>query len=110
MAKRRKFHRRKTSFTVPISVVAGFAPGLSKVFYHFTNPGVHGATNGIEAAGIEASRIYTGYDPRTGRWNASLLGLGTIPILIGGLVHKFIGGKLGVNRMLAASRIPFIRL
>lgn len=112
MAKRTKVkrNRRKVSFTLPVAVVAGFAPGLSRCAYHFANPGEHGASNGIEAVGVEAGRIFLGYDSRNGEFNAGWATLGTLPILAGVLVHKFIGGKLGVNRMLASAGIPVIRL
>lgn len=110
MARRKTKHRRKKQMTLPISVVAGFAPGLSRLWTHFQNPGLHGASNGIEALGIEAGRIYLGYDSRDGSWNGALMTLGTYPAIGGVLVHKFIGGKLGVNRMLASAGIPIIRL
>lgn len=110
MARTRKKKGRKKGFTLPVAVMAGFVPGLSRLGTHFSNPGLHGASNGFEAVGIEAGRIYLGYDPRDGSWNWRLMALGTLPILVGGVVHKFIGGKLGVNRMLASSGIPIIRL
>ena len=110
MAKAKKKHRKSRTPSVSLAVVGGFAPGVGKLWYHFRNPSLHGAGNGFEAAGIEASRIYAGYDPRDGSFNMAWMGLGTFPILIGALVHKFVGGRLGVNRMLGASGIPFIRL
>lgn len=106
---KKKSHRRH-GFTVPVSVVAGFTPGLARLVTHFSNPSLHGAANGIEAVGIEASRIYLGYDPRDGSWNGALMMLGIMPLVLGGLVHKFIGGTLGVNRMIARAGIPVIRL
>ena len=111
MAKRRGKTRRKSNgFKLPVAVVAGFVPGIARTFTHFRNPSLHGSSNGIEAAGVEASRIYLGYDPRDGDWNPALLSMGTVPLILGMLVHKFVGGRLGVNRALASAGIPIIRL
>jgi len=33
-----------------------------------------------------------------------------LPPVMGLIVHKVVGGKLGLNRMLAQSNVPFIRI
>ena len=110
MSKKKKSHRHKRQFTLPVAVAAGFLPGVMRILTHFQNPGLHGQSNGFSAAGVEASRVYLGLDPRDGSWNPGLLTLGLLPILLGGIVHRFVGGRLGVNRMLAGAGIPFLRL
>ena len=105
-----KARHHKHGFTLPIAVVAGFTPGLSRMWYHFNNPGESGASSGIEAVGTEAGRIYLGYDPRDGSFTPYYMTFGTLPIVIGWLIHKFVGGKLGVNKMLSQAGIPILRL
>lgn len=102
--------RRAKRMTLPIALIAGVVPGLSRLWTHFTNPGLHGQANGFSAMGVEAGRIYLGLDTRTGQFDMRLMALGTGPILLGAIVHKFIGGTLGVNRMLARTGIPLLRL
>jgi hypothetical protein len=53
---------------------------------------------------------YLGID---GNGNFNVMGMlgGTVPLILGGLVHKFVGGApLNVNRMLAQSGLPVIRI
>lgn len=106
----RRGYRRASKMTLPIALIAGVIPGLSRMWTHFTNPGLHGQPNGFAAMGVEAGRIYLGLDTRTGQFNMAWMSLGTGPVLLGAIVHKFIGGTLGVNRMLARTKIPLLRL
>lgn len=100
--------RHKTGFTVPISIVAGFAPGLSTVWSH--------KAGGPAEMAAEASRVYMGYASTnqygyndTIGFHPYLLKYGTLPVVMGVLAHKFIGGKLGLNRMIAKAGIPILR-
>jgi hypothetical protein len=102
MAKKKKGnHRKHGGFTLPVSVVAGFAPLVSNV--------LSVSSGGLEPMGWMATQALTGYDTRAGGFWWPNLKKGTIPIVLGILAHKIIGGKLGVNRALAAARVPFIR-
>lgn len=92
--------RRKPKFTIPLAIVAGFIPGGVRLWNH---------RHSVEDFSNEASRIYLGYTPWNGTWNLSLAMLGTGPIIGGMLVHKFVGGMLGVNKLLSRTRLP-IRL
>jgi hypothetical protein len=103
MAKAKKKHRRRNGLTIPLAVVGGFGPGVARTIAATTSTGF---TTGM----YEASRIYTGYDPATGSFNFANMKYGTGPALLGVLVHKFIGGKLGINRVLAGAGIPLLRL
>ena len=90
--------------TVPIAVVGGLLAGLSTPIENVIAGDYQGAMNNMMLN-------YAGWD----NWNhvPNILGLqrGLLPLLIGGLVHKFVGGKpIGVNAMLARSGVPLIRV
>lgn len=104
MAKNKVAKRRRSNggFKFPIAVAAGFAPGVIKVYEH--------SKEGVSAAVREAGRIYLGLDFWEGKWDWRWMMFGTMPILLGALVHKYAGNRLGINRALAKSGIPIIRL
>jgi len=92
---------RKPKMTIPVAVIAGFAPLA-----------VNGATwvrdmGWVDGLGTAASTL-TGYNLSTGTWNAANLRFGTLPIIIGIVLHK-IANKAGINRQLARTGLP-IRL
>ena len=97
--KHHKYHKPK--MTLPVSIVAGFMPGVTRV--------VAARSGGLTGIASEAGRIFIGYDMATGKFNMNSMMMGTLPIILGVLVHK-IANALGVNRFLASKRIPFIRL
>ena len=114
MAKRAVTTRRRSSpvrqatrqgnrFTLPVAAILGFAPPFSIAWANFRK-------GGIDQGARVFARSLTGFDPPTGQWNFSYLREGLIPILVGLGVHKFIGGSLGVNRMLGSAGVPIIRL
>ena len=90
--------------TIPIAPIAGLAAGLAE-------PARYLMTGDFDRAFAKLSKNYTGVDPRTGRFNFMDLSHGLLPLVGGMLVHKFVGGPpLNVNRMLAAAKVPFIRI
>lgn len=96
--------RSKAGFTVPVAVLAGFAPMLSYAYrVGFKQGGIEGFANQV---------VYTttGYDPYSKNWSMNGLKIGLLPIAAGVLVHKYIGGSLGVNRALSKAGVPFLRL
>jgi len=101
-AKRR--HHKKAGFTLPLAAIAGFIPMVSYAY----DVGYKG--EGIKGFGKQIVYQTTGYDPYSGKWdwNGIVRGLG--PVILGLMAHKFIGGKLGVNRMLGNAGVPIIRL
>lgn len=100
--KKRRYHRPK--LTIPLAVVAGFASPVMRIVQH-TQSG--GATGGVQ----EMSRIMIGVDPFANppTFQPFLLRYGAFPVAIGMVIH-FIAGKLGVNRMLARSGVPLLRV
>jgi hypothetical protein len=98
MAKVVKRHRRKGGFTIPLAVVAGFAPMIADV-----------ATLGITQTPHVVAYNLIGYNTWDGTFKADRALKGWTPIVAGMLVHK-LAGKLGVNRMLAGAGVPFVRI
>jgi len=101
MAKKKKRGARK--FTLPIAPIAGLlaAPAI--------RAGAKAAIAGdIDGVMYEAGK-FVGFTD--GKFDAFALGSNILPIIIGILVHKFVGGPpLNVNRMLAAANVPVIRI
>jgi hypothetical protein len=101
MARKTK-HRSKAKFTLPLSVVAGFAPGVSYAIAGYKAGGFKGATNSLAYA-------YGGFDVSTGKFNMAGLYHGLIPAIGGFLIHM-VAGKIGINRALGRAGVPFIRI
>jgi len=89
--------------TVPIGIIAGLLPGVTRTFATFQ-------ANGAQAASNEALAIYSGYDPATRVWSIQNMAFGLLPLFAGLALHRFVGGGLGINRILGRSRVPFLRL
>ena len=100
MAKSKAVARRK-GFTIPLATVAGFVP-----------LGVHALqdyrTGGWASLGDGLSRRLTGFgtEGSGGIWEPKYLAQGLLPILGGAAVHK-IASRLGINRLLAQTGLPF---
>ena len=101
MAKKKGTHK-KAGMTIPLAVVAGLGVPAIKVWEARTG----GPANMVRQLGM----ALTGYDFYNGGFYAVNLKNGLLPIVAGMAVHKYIGGTLGVNRMLANSGVPLIRL
>lgn len=100
----RKKKRGKRKFTLPIAPIVGLAAGIVEPAQQLM------AGNMIDAANI-ASINYLGYDFVNKTFNAQHMLRGLVPLVLGGLVHKFVGGApLNVNKMLAAAGVPVIRI
>jgi hypothetical protein len=99
--KKRRYH--KPGMRLPLTAILGFAPlignGVAQVKANGWNTGLKNTVSYVIP-----------YNPNTGRFTASNLGGGLLPILIGFATHYLIGSKLGVNRMLGRMGIPFVRL
>jgi len=98
----RKKHHRRPRATLPLAVVAGFIPPARIIL-------AESRVGGIEGGGVAASRIFLGYDSNTGVWDFRQLQFGFGPILMGFAIHK-VAQMVGINRALAAARIPFVRI
>lgn len=89
--------------TMPLAVVAGFLPPAQIIMMESQG------ARGIQGGAIAASRIFLGYDSVSARWDFNQLKYGFGPILMGFGIHK-VAQMVGINRALAAARIPFIRI
>jgi hypothetical protein len=97
-----KRRSRGKGFTIPIAVVAGLAAPAIKIWEH--------RTDGASGMAREAGRILTGVDFWNGVFEPGNMRFGLLPVVGGMMVHWLVGGKLGVNRMIARTGLPFIRL
>lgn len=103
MMGKKKRRRRSTAMTVPIAVI----PGVVRMVYRPIQALLAGDLG-------EAQRSFMwdtiGVD-ETGRFDAMQFAGNMTPLVIGLLVHKFVGGApLNLNRMLARAKVPFIRI
>jgi len=108
LARRKRRYSRK--MTVPIAPLAGILAGV-------TGPSAYGSSilerllqgNFVDAGRIAAMQ-YLGYNVHNGSWDITKA-RGLLPLVLGILVHKFVGGSpLNFNRMLARHKIPVIRI
>jgi hypothetical protein len=89
--------------TIPLAVVGGLVPMGADLVSAYK-------AGGVEATLGHVSLCTTGYDPADNKWKPmfaveKLYG----PLLLGTMVHK-LASKLGVNRAIAKSGIPFVRI
>ena len=104
----KKKNRRKSQMTIPLAIVAplaaGIGPSVASIIADPSPENVAGTLNHL-------ALIYTGYNAIDGVFDMGALAKGLFPLIAGGLVHKFVGGApLNINRMLAAAKVPFIRI
>lgn len=100
----RKKRSRRYSMTIPLAPIAGLAAGLAEPAQKIIGGDLAGGLNLIGCN-------YTGYDAYSGSFNLDHLKRGLLPLIVGLLVHKFVGGApLNLNRVLARAKVPFIRL
>lgn len=97
-----KKRRHKKSNTVSMALVAGMVAGLY-------TPATYLMQGDIKNTMRFTSRNYTGYDPMESRWYPGEIKKGLVPLMVGGIVHK-LAGKIGVNRALGRTGIPFLRV
>jgi len=98
----KKKTKRRYSMTIPLAPVLGLAAPLVHSIPWFKQDIVSGFND------LSASIL--GYDFKAAQFDWNTMKRGLVPIVLGLLVHKFIGGKLGVNRMLGRAKIPLLRL
>jgi len=101
--RRRRGRRGSRKFTLPLAPIAGLiaAPAVRAGI----NAAINGDVNGVM---YEAAK-FVGITGDT--FDAFALASNVTPLLIGCLVHKFVGGApLNLNRMLASAGVPIIRI
>ena len=103
MATKKK--RAKRKFTIPLAVVAPVIGILAK-------PAELAIDGNYEGAAAELGARLTGYNYQSGVFDFMYMVKNTgLPLVVGLLVHKFIGGPpLNANRMLANAGVPVIRI
>lgn len=102
MAKYRKAKQHhKKSFTLPLAVLAGFAPPLMRAADAWK---AGSWTDGVKRLGMDM----TGFDS-TGKFSVGNLQYGLLPVTVGIVVHK-LASTFGINRALASAGIPFLRI
>jgi hypothetical protein len=102
MTKKNHGSRRKNGFTLPVAMVAGFIP-ITTTAWNLWKGGGFGNLKYL------VKRLVP-YDTDGKKISFANLHEGLYPIIGGYLVHWLVGGKLGINRMLARAKVPFIRL
>jgi hypothetical protein len=102
----RRAHRRAKSMTIPLGVIAGLAPTAMFALEGFQLPGTQG---GIKEAGHRLTMRMTGYEWKGGGFSGGELMKGWMPILLGVFAHKA-ANRLGINRALARSGVPLLRI
>lgn len=102
---RRKRRRRRSGMTIPLAPV-GALLATPAVRYAISE-----AMAGNLAGALAQPARFAGIDPNTGEFSMHELSTNTLPLVIGLLVHKFVGGSpLNMNRMLARANVPFLRI
>ena len=100
---RKKRRRGSRKFTLPIAPIAGLAAGLAHPVERLINGDIQGS---MEV--LKWNYLGLGGD---NRFNVAGLMQGTMPLVLGLLIHKFIGGApLNANRMLASAGVPILRI
>jgi len=94
--------RRNGGITIPVAVALGFAPLAVRGFSLVKQGGFANLS--------KLSSSIIPYDNAARRVSFADLSYGLYPIIAGLMVHKFIGGGLGLNRMLAGAKIPWLRI
>ena len=98
MSKTKRIHRKR-NISIPIAMVAGAVPGAAHLW----------SVRNQSWVGARASMIYLGWDPNVGHFDFSMLGTGTVPLLLGFVVHK-IASAVGINRAIRRTGIPWIAI
>jgi len=108
----KKKTRRSRSMTIPLAPVIGLGVGLTSSPAGYSNGAIGFLMKGqIEYAMRALSMNFLGYEPANGTFRIERLGGGLFPLILGGLVHKFVGGSpLNLNATLGRARVPLIRI
>lgn len=104
-SRHRKPRRRSNGgMTLPIAPIAGLAVGIG--------PGIMTAVSGDTWNGMNMIvRGFTGFDINSHDFSYGRMIEGVVPLVIGLLVHKFVGGRpFNANAALAKAKVPFIRI
>jgi hypothetical protein len=105
MAKKRR-RRKKNGMNIPLAIVGGLGVGLSEPI----EAAINGKIVGTGGAVDWLTWNYTGYSMTQKNFDITRA-KGLAGLVLGALIHKYVGGApLNVNRALASSGIPLIRV
>jgi len=98
-----KKKRAKRKFTIPLAPIIGLGVGIA--------PAIKDLMDGEPELAINKLKYsYLGLDLQNNFKPEALMN-GLVPLIVGALVHKFVGGPpLNMNRMLAQANVPVIRI
>lgn len=90
--------------SLPLALIAGVGAGVAQPIQFMMAGDIEGGLNRL-------TKNYTGYNPRDGSFDIMNLTGGLVPLILGALVHKYVGGyPLNVNRALANAGVPILRI
>lgn len=100
----RKSRRRRAGLTIPLAPVIGLGVGVVPAVQKAMQSNWEGAVHDL-------ALNYLGYSTIDGKFHFEHLSKGLYPLILGVLIHKFVGGSpLNFNRLLARAKIPLIRI
>lgn len=99
---RKGFHKKPT---ISIAILAGLSAPAMQTYGATKSNGFMGNNGGLATL----SRVMTGVNPYTGVFSSNDLKYGLVPVVAGAMVHK-LASWFGINKMIAQSGIPFIRI
>ena len=93
----------KRKFTLPMAPIIGLVVGIA--------PAIQPLMDGDYEGAVDILKFnYLGIT-HDNKFNVEGLMKGLLPLIAGGLVHKFVGGApLNINRMLASAGVPIVRI
>lgn len=104
MAKKKT--RRSRQMTIPLTIAIPAVGGTVAAAKYGWDHGW-----GIEGAIDQVSQAWTGFSFINKTFDMNQMWRALFPTIFGAVIHKFVGGPpLNVNRLLAAAKIPLIRI
>lgn len=103
MARAKRKSYKKRGFNIPVALIAGFAPAAGNILREAK------ASGWSRALQVQVPKSFLGYNPDDGSWGTQYWNQGLTGIMIGTGVH-ILASKLGLNRRLAAAKIPLLRI
>lgn len=101
-------HYRRPHVTVPLAILLGMTPMVASAIDGFQVGGF--SAQGLRIAANNVSQRLIGWDAVGRQFTPGMLKEGLFPLVGGVLAHKLLGGGLGINRFLARSGLPMVRI
>ena len=100
---RRKTRRSRGSFKLPIGVLAGLGVGMAE-------PIGKALQGRWKEVGDDLSYRYIGYNANSKQFDINGLKQGLLPLIIGALVSRYVGGRSGLNLNQYLRGVPLIKI